>query len=609
MPKAKKYDVDIQGIALGILKREKAEWEQSLAFVTERVAFDMRNLVRQLRKNYWGVFDEPIDQSTGRKKIWIPFTESLVESVVKNIDLDTKDINYRAMYPKYAEFTPFVRAKVRSYLEDSFFGEDLDRLERDLAIDGTAVWKIMKVKENGRSIPKRVRVDLLNFYIDPTASSIQETPAVIERAIMNTNDLKTMDGWINTDVEGQTNLDKYDGDNRLQGTPSGETKQVEVFERWGLMPKSLITGNSKDTELIEGHIVASGIGGKSAVIHLIEENTTKAKFKNGEIKVVKPYEEAWYTRVSGRWYGKGIAEKVMMLQLWMNIIVNIRITRSYVSQIGLFKIKKGKGITPQALSRLPVSGAIQVQDQDDIQQFVIQEASQASYNDENSIQTWGQRVTSAFESVTGETMPSSTTATTSSIQAQSGASQFVLIKEGIGMFLDRVFKRHVLRILTLNKDDIIQIASDDQQELRDLDEKIAEYVLNKSMPEDESYIVPESSIMQARQTIGGMLKNFGNTRYFAIDKDIPLNEFCTVIDITNEKIDKGVVASNLQLALQAAPEHRDQILKALFDTLGVEVRLDNPQMQGQMPGQPQGQPQQAPISQNPQQIVESARTQ
>ena len=61
----------------------------------------------------------------------------------------------------------------------------------------------------------------------------------------------------------------------------------------------------------------------------------------------KPYEESWYTKVHGRWYGKGVAEKVMNLQLYLNTILNTRVSRAIVQQLGLFKIKRGSNITPQ----------------------------------------------------------------------------------------------------------------------------------------------------------------------------------------------------------------------------------------------------------------------
>src|ERR1051326_2706484 len=247
-------DAEIQQEAINLIKQEKTLWETGTAFVTEKVAFQMRNLIRQLRKNYWGIFDEPVDPQTGRKKIWVPLTESLIESVVKNIDLDTKDISFRAKRPEAIGLTGLVRNVVKNELDYIHFGETDEEMERTLAIDGTAVWKTVEYIDEVRKKKciKILPVDLLNFYIDPTAHSIQEAEAVIERAIITEDEAKGMSGWINTEqIRGTTNLDRRDGQTNLSFQRTGETRLVEVFERWGKMPKRLITGNTKDDEYID----------------------------------------------------------------------------------------------------------------------------------------------------------------------------------------------------------------------------------------------------------------------------------------------------------------------------------------------------------------------
>ena len=129
-----------------------------------------------------------------------------------------------------------------------------------------------------------------------------------------------------------------------------------------------MTGNTQDTEEIDLHIVVSGIEAGNSRVHLIETYDG-----------LKPYEECWYAKIPGRWHGKGVTEKLMMLQLWINTIVNIRINRSYVQQLGLFTIRRGSGVTPAMISRLGVNGAVVVNSQDDIKQMVMQEASMASF--------------------------------------------------------------------------------------------------------------------------------------------------------------------------------------------------------------------------------------
>lgn len=590
---------DLQAKAVALVKNEKNQWEDATAFITERVSFQMRNLLRQLRKNYWGVYDKPKDPVTGRDKIWMPLTESIVESIVKNIDLDTKDITLRAKHVGAIGYTAIIRNKVKQILDEMNFGEILDKMERELCINGTAVWKTLPYKDKrGNTLFNIKNVDLLNIYIDPTAESIQKAYRFTERGLFTEDEVQSNKKWMNTeDIKGTYNLSPTESrlNNFTSGTSvSGGTNLVDVWEMWGKIPKSLITGNSedKDTE-VDGHIIVSGLdsAGKEKV-HVVEEN------KGGK----KPYEEVWYRKVAGRWYGRGPAEMVMMLQLYQNTVVNIRITRSYVSQLGLFKIKRNAGITPQMMSRLATNGAIAVQNMEDVQELITKEASSASYKDEEVASTWAQKVTQAFEAVTGEQLPSSTTATSAAIQSRSANSGMEFIREGIGLFLARWMKDHILPEIgsTLKASEVVRL-SGTVQELRELDEiAISSMILDEVEERNKKgqHVKPEqieSEKSRLRQKLNGM----GDNRFAEIINSIDPSEYDVAVDITNEQIDKAVLASNLIQSLQLAPEFKAVIMREIFDIMGLDARqLEDvsrglPQAQIAPPGQEQGVQEQA----------------
>ena len=65
MPKKPEIDVDIAREAIALVEGEKQMWENATVFVTDKIAFNIRNLIRALRKNYWGIFDSPLDPVTG----------------------------------------------------------------------------------------------------------------------------------------------------------------------------------------------------------------------------------------------------------------------------------------------------------------------------------------------------------------------------------------------------------------------------------------------------------------------------------------------------------------------------------------------------------------
>lgn len=616
---------DIKQAAIELVRHEVNQWEDAVAYVTENIAFQMRNMIRSFRKNYFGIFDKPYDSTTGKKKIFVPLTESTVDAVRKNIDIDTKDINFRAKRRDAIGLTQLVRNISRSYLDQMNFGEILDRFITSMSVDGTAIWKTYVVKKGNKKSIEVKLVDTLNFYIDPTADCIQEA-TVIERAALDPSELAIMDGWMDTEgIDGSDTVSRNEKDSF--GTQGVDL--IDVYERWGLMSKYLVTGKEKDRgEMIDGHIVVSGLGSNSGPrVHLIEEN----KEKDIDGFALKPYEEGWYSRVPGRWYGRGPAEKVMYLQVWLNTIVNIRINRSYVSQLGIFKVRKGSGITPQMMSGLAANGAVVLNNMDDLQQLPVQDASQASYNDEEIIKGWAQTVTSTFDTAVGENLPASTPATNAVIQSRASQSQFFLVKEGIGMFLQRWMKRQFLpklgEVLTKNE---IALVTGETDEIRALDKKVAnKLVLEKSKELlSQGRVVNPQSVMKARDRILAKLEAQGGDRFVKMLKSPDLTAYDVQVFVTNEEFDKGVMVQNLTSLFQtvaAVPGlgiDPAAVADSIFDLMGIDTRQYKQEAPPQAPpglpqgaiqqGQPQGAPAPTgrpvqPVS-NPQQQFETANT-
>lgn len=572
---------------ISIIQRERTNWEEAVIFVTPQVGFRMRELIRILRKNYWGVFDMPIDTQTGREKIWIGLAMSTVETWVKNIDLDQKDIGFVARNVHGYAITELTRLVVRDYLDRQYFGEVLDKDERQLCIDGTLVWKTWQEGSDANPIMKRRTVDLLNVYIDPTEEDIQTAYRFTERALALPDQIAGMTGWKNTkNLAGSKILSKIDGNRRsTQGAPTtGEFR--DVWECWGKIPKWLLTGDDKASDAeheVDGHIVCSGYESGGVAFHLVEENKRKDKFGN----TIKPYEEVRAAKISGRWYGLGPLERILALQEYLNTIVNIRINRGYISQLGLFKIRKGKGITAQMLSRLPVNGAIQVTDPDDIQQFNIAEAGVTSYKDEEVIKYWAQQVSSAFPISTGEVMPSSASATASSIASASAKSAYAMFKEAMGSFLERWLDRQALPIIakTIKQGDIVRLSNDDER-FKSLIETIAINHVKESL--EKSNIIPsEEELLAVLDKEEEKLRKRPQVFIKSVH-EIIASGVDTRVHITNEDLDTSVTIQNLLQLMQFEQNDPSAMLetkKQIYDLMGLQMPKPKP---SQMMPPPQG---------------------
>ena len=554
MEQTNKFDAD--ELAVSIVKGEVTTYRDPVVFITEKVAFQIKEVIRQVRKNYWGVFDEPTDKITGRKKIWVPLTQMIVDNTRKNVDLDTKDINFFSNLNSGLRITQLLRAFVRAYLDRTYYGEDMDDVTFSVCVDPVSIMKIYKTKDG---IKRRV-IDPLNIFVDPSAKDVQRAYRFTHMDLMTTDEVKAMTGWKNTNRAVADTTPDTHGVTQLPKT----SKYVDVYETWGLVPKSLFTGNSEDTDEVEAQLVVSGINRNEPVVHLIKEN----KNKDTEGNVVKPFEDARYMKVPWSFYGISPAMKVMDIQEWVNTIVNLRNNKNTIAQLGLFKIRAGSNINTQALTRLVSNGVIKVTNMDDLDNFQIPEAGPGSYRDEETAKMWAAEVTSAYEVVRGQ-LPSTATATAAVIQDKNSKSAFVIVTDSLGRFNEKVIQRHILPHLPdmMKKQGIIRYFSD-MEEAKVLRERV---VANEAMKYlDESVVVPsEMELSTAMNEAERRLQKNGDL-FFSNLKDIIVDGIETRVQVTNEKMDTATVARNLQELLQVIPqEAQPETAAMIYDVLGL----------------------------------------
>jgi hypothetical protein len=583
---------DIQLEAINIVKGEVTKYKDGEWFITENVAIAVRPLIRLLRKNYWGIFDEPLDPVTKRQKTWVPLTRLIVDSTRKLSDIDLKDLTFAAMYKRSRGVVSLVRGFVRRWLRVNFFGEILDESILQMCIDGTAVWKTYKIKENGKTIVKRRTVDILNVFIDPTADNIQEAYRFTERALMSPLDIEGMTGWKNTEnVKTAPGLHKTEVDLRHVGSTGDYT---DVYEMYGMVPKRIVTGNTEDTGVIHAHIVVSGIETGDLRVHLIEENKTKDKAGN----IIKPYEEMRYMKVPGRWYGVGPAEMVLRLQEWINTIVNLRITKNTSAALGLFKIRAGANVTQQMLSNLVSRGVIKLNDLNDMENMRVDEAGEGSYRDEEIAKDWAFKVTSTYDIARGETGAASATATASVLEDRNSKTAFTLVIESVGHMLqrwmDRQFLVHVPQMMKEAKE--ITVFGD----FEGIDQIRKEIVAHIAMEELErvyaetGYVPSEPEMEQAMADAEEALRR-DKDLFVEMIEDVVVEDLETIAQFTNETTDTTVTVRNLldMAKLIEDPEARNDFFMQAMDLMGLEIpeslrRAPQIPMDPNAPQSPQG---------------------
>ena len=330
-----------------------------------------------------GIFNNDKDPMTGREKIFIPFTEWIIETILKNIDIDTKDITVKAKNPSAYAVADIYRYIIRKKLDDINFGQIINKLLKRVCIDGTG---FLKIYRDGGKFRMAV-VDRLNLMYDPSAETLDQSSGITERNILTLPEFKEYE-WDNMEyVKGTTTIDRTGFDIASKSNIRTTVPYVEVFERYGYFPKSIITENTKDDDnYVYGLIIASGMTSVgTTVVHKIVE-------LDGH-----PYQEFKFKEVPNRMDGRGPAEMLMNIQAYINEVVNTRLNAGRMVHQKLWKIRGN--VTPQQLSNFFATAAIKLDSQSDIEMVNTGSIDPSSYRDEEQAYFWGNKVTQSVDEI------------------------------------------------------------------------------------------------------------------------------------------------------------------------------------------------------------------
>lgn len=584
---------EAQRMLIGLVEEEVTTHELGQLWITDKVGINWREMIKQCRKNYWGVHDKPLDPVTKKEKLWIPLTRLLCDSVRVAVNRGPKDVRFRSKKARQYDMTQIARGFVRNWMSKTYFNHTLDQTTTTIVIDGTDVWKTYF---DGEKIIRK-DVDLLNVYIDPSSDSIQDAYRFTERALFTKQEMAAMDDWINTsDFAVDVNLEREDNNATRRTGAYGD-----VYESWGKFPANLIYAamgqdyDDEDESEIDAQVVISGLNTGTTLFHYAAENTNKDK--NGNI--IKPYEECWYLKIPGCWYGLGIAYTVMPIQTWINTIINLRINKNTIAQLGLLKIRRGAGVSQHMLTQLIANGVIELNDPvGDLDQLRIDESGQSSYEDEKVAKQWAQEVSKVFDINLGD-LPASTSATGAAIQSQQANSAATLTAESIEHFIQRWMDRHFLvHIPEMVKAEGYATIFREFDDIKRIRERV---ISNIAMERLEEMMVvgqypTEENLLQELQRAQRQLEEDGDL-FIEVMDEILAESLDTEVFMTNAEIDVGVTVRNLlELRNGMPPEVFAEMTAEALDLLGLEVpqALRNPTTQ--QPGQEQQpQPQQPGI--------------
>ena len=439
--------------------KELNDYQSNDVYLADKVKFNQAKTIERIIRHQNNTFEKASD----KKRFFFNIGNSRLDTVVKKIDLDTKDIQLYAEGDKIAE-NILLRSELRQYLKDYKWGQKINELEEIYADFGNVVIK----KDDDKFYSK---VNLANLkVIDPTAETLEDT-AVIEEHKYNATEFRRVgnaSGWENVDKA----IAAFSDDD--------SSPYFYVYERYGEMSVAdykqfkgqEISDGDRDKFIETVAIVAinrpklnnrlvssmSELGFQYGFVLFLEENKGE-KGADGKI-YYKPYKEAHYDAYQGRWLRKGLREKLFDYQDRANILGNQIYEAMKWSSIHVFWSPDGKLGGRNILSSIEQGQIIQT---DALNVLPVEERNLAAFvNEWNKLMELADKECQTFEVATGEGLPSGTTLGQVQIQTATVGEHFNYKREKFGLFLSELFNDWVLPdlIKKLNEEHILEIAGD-----------------------------------------------------------------------------------------------------------------------------------------------------
>lgn len=440
--------------------------------ITEGYFFSQQETIKRINLYSAGQFLNGSEDEFG-EKVFYDIVTPAVRNFAKNIDLDTKDINFRATNGQDYFKSWVYRRRAKNWMRDTGVARKLNELADKLTGMGTVLLKKVPSKEIFKV------VDLRNFACDPTAKSIAEGWA-IETLYYTPTELEGMkkSGWNAAAIDNAIKnfldfrRENYVGEDDVN-QEYGDAQYIKVREVRGHFPAYLLdeAGESDDATPVLSYF---------AVIMPNESGQEKGKANKKAIKFKKakqglelfksritsmPYKEVHFRRIDGRWLGRGIYEECFPAQEMKNSQVNWLLVAMRISQLILF----------QTRNNTVLSNVITDLKNGDILKFAEGNGDPLSrvdtrITDNASNQTLAREVgqlvaslSNSYEVTTGENLPSGTPYSLGALQDRNADKLFDRVREDFGILIKEVVDEWVLPELEkeMTKKGVLEITDKD----------------------------------------------------------------------------------------------------------------------------------------------------
>lgn len=438
-------------IAAMVASRQKASeyWRREKRVIWDRCWQHYKQVYDATGKQPW--------QST----MFVPQTPKVVETIVANLHATSMGphtpIEYQANLPEMEQVVKQHNSIIANDFDRSNFKVSWTDFLRGLAILGTSVGKVdYELQKRMVLVKKRNRMfsmnpmlqgigaqpvgqelfheqemttkdwanlkvrDLYDIYPEPYTTEIDDTHWIIEKAkitnyelIAGANDPDPAMRLQNVSAA----LLSISNDTRIQADPEKQARRLalmqqqvnmnyqepdqphELFEYWGPVPEIWMFPEKRNDPQAKYRMVPGWIW-------VVDKQWVVRKQLNPFRDAQPPYVRGHYIRVPGQWYGIGVAELMLGLQIELNELRNTRIDQTNLTLNKIMAVLKDK-VPPGEWQRLvSAPGAIWVfEGVDDVSKAIkpieYPAAGQEAYLNSNEIKQEIQEATAATNATVG----------------------------------------------------------------------------------------------------------------------------------------------------------------------------------------------------------------
>lgn len=585
---------DIQSIH-ALIRKEINEYIYQQIEVVPGCTFNQQDTIKRIHLYINSKFENNVPYHN-RERIFFNIVNYRRDTVMKAIDIDTKDIRLKADNPQSMVQTFLAEKEFKLWMKENEVGELLNDLAEDLATYGTIVLKLVGQEAEN--------VDLRRLYLDTTVKKLQKSRFVTQEMFMTETELRAKEGvWNNID-QVIANFGSYYAPNSYEGggmtNIQGSTPYYKVYERYGEVPEYMLDEKSKSTKMVRALFIvaepqAQSVHPETGATKDLGVILSKSRWRGDY-----PFEDCHYSRVKGRWLGLGPVEVLFAAQERQNEMSNQKRIAMEISALHIFQTKDRNA--PRNVMNYTNSGDVLIVN-DPLTPVANEERNLPAFAQEEAMyKSLADSLTFTFDATRGEALPSSTPATNAVIQNNNVNSFFQMKREKFGLFLERFFNKHVLpRLLRDISDEHILRFIGEPEDMAKIDSLIAPFYVRQQVIKDilQGKMVGPQDLESITQDINAQLRKMGAQRFLEIKKDFYKNsKFTFDFVITDEQQDSAVLAQNtfqiFQVLAQNPAVLDDPFMKKLIykyaETIGIspmELDIANQQRQEMQANAPQ----------------------